>query len=457
MFSQLEGHQGKGPFPVTVFHIPILYNPEEDEVKRRILSMRLLSITTLTATAVFASNNLIPSPANAATYYVAKTGSDSKSCTSARSTSTPKRTIKSGLSCLHAGDKLSIREGTYNETINTQAQTVPTGTSWDSPVTIAAYSGETVILKPSSGYAVIQIVGNKQKYLVFDRLIIDAANTTNRGINLDGVNLSGAGYIRFTNCEVRNSPDAGVLTHRKSNYNEFINCNFHHNGLDPNAGSLPIGHGLYIATSNNLIEGCEIHHNTGYGLHVYDGTGANNADNNVVRKNRAYNNATNSQHAAGILIGSGSGNSASNNIAYGQPVGIMVGYNGSTNSKIYNNTVYNNRVDGIQIRSSSSTATVKNNIAYSNGTNIHNYSNGTTLANNLTRNPNFTNASDGDFRLRSDSAAINAGTTLSQVSDDFKGTSRPQGGSFDIGAYEYRSSQTTSSVSAPTNLHVAVQ
>ena len=319
-------------------------------------------------------------------------------------------------------------------------------------MTIAAYSGETVTLKPSSGYAAIQIVGNSRKYIIFDRLIIDAANTTKYAVNLDGVKQSGAGHIRFTNCEIRNAPGSGVMIGRRSDFNEFINCNVHDNGRDHPA------YGFYIQTSNNLIERSTIHHNSGYGVHMYNGYSDQRANNNVVRKNRVYSNSTNSRYSAGILIGSGDGNVASNNIVYGQPVGIMVGYNSSTNSKVYNNTAYNNKTDGIQIRSSSSSAIVKNNIAYNNGTNINNDAGSKTIqSKNLTTNPSFRNASEGDFTLRSGSAAINAGTTLSQVSDDFKGTPRPQGGSFDIGAYEYGTSQAASSLSAPTNLQVVVQ
>jgi parallel beta-helix repeat protein len=404
------------------------------------------------ATAMLAGGNLTPSAANAATYYVAKTGSDSKSCTSAQATSSPKLTIKSGLNCLKAGDTLSIRAGTYNEVINSQSQTVPPGTSWDSPVTITAYSGETVTLRPSSGYAAIQVVGNDSKYIIFNRLIIDGINTSDFAVSLDGLNQSGAGYIRFTNCEIRNAPRSGVLTGRKSNFNKFIDCNIHDNGREH------VSYGVYIQSSNNLIEGGKIHHNSGYGVHVYNGHEGQRANDNIVRRTRAYNNSTREPDQAGILIGSGDGNMAYNNIAYGQRVGIMVGFNGSTNSKVYNNTVYNNSFYGIHIRASSSSAIVKNNITYSNGTNIQNYAGSKTIqSKNLTTNPSFTNASEGNFTLRSGSEAINAGTTLSQVSDDFKGTPRPQGGSFDIGAYEYGASQTASSLSAPTNLQLVVQ
>jgi parallel beta-helix repeat protein len=405
------------------------------------------------ATAILVSGSVTPSEANATTYYVAKTGSDNNSCTAAQSTSSPKLTIKSGLSCLKAGDNLSIRKGTYNEVINTQSQSVPTGTSWSNPVTIAAYSGEIVTLKPSSGLA-IHIIGNSSKYLIFDRLVIDAVNLSSSAVSFNGNFKSDAGHIRLTNCEIKNAGDNGIIMTKGSNFNEILKCNIHHNGNNTDAGHLPIGHGIYVESSNNRIEGCELHHMTGFGIHVYNGYSGQRASDNVVKNNLVYSNSRNDPFASGILIGSGDNNMAYNNVVYSQPVGIMVGYNSSTNSKVYNNTVYNNSIDGIQIRSSSSSATITNNSAYDNGTNIHNYSNGTTFTNNLTTDPSFTNASAGDFTLRSGSAAINAGITLSQVSDDFRGIPRPQGGRFDIGAYEY--STTTVSPSTPTNLQVVV-
>lgn len=405
-------------------------------MKKRNWSVRRLSVATLIATAVL--GGLAPSEANAATYYVAKTGSDSNSCTSVQSTSNPKLTIKSGLSCLKAGDILSIRAGTYNERIDTQSQTVPTGTSWSTPVTIAAYPGETVTLQPSSGYAVIQIVGNAQKYVVFDRLVVDATSVSSRAVDLDGVNLSGAGSIRFTNCEIRNAPGNGVLIGRGSMFNEFINCNFHHNGIAPTVGNLPVGHAIYIQASNNLIEGCEIHDNTGYGVHVYDGS-TSAAHRNIIRRVKSYNNGAN-----GILIGSGTGNLAYNNLVYSNgKAGIQVGFN-ATDNKVYNNTVYANVGEGIQIRSTSSNTQVINNIFYSNGVNINNQGANTTLSNNLTTDPLFVNARGLNFRLRSGSAAVDKGIALSEVPDDHEGTPRPAGASCDIGADEY-----TTSISPP--------
>src|SRR5438132_6053065 len=69
---------------------------------------------------------MFPVLAHGATYYVAKTGSDSNSCTSAQSQSTPKLTINAGIGCLSAGDTLIVKAGTYNETL---PDVIPSGTS----------------------------------------------------------------------------------------------------------------------------------------------------------------------------------------------------------------------------------------------------------------------------------------------------------------------------------------
>ncbi|HMB00871.1 MAG TPA: choice-of-anchor Q domain-containing protein, partial [Spirochaetota bacterium] len=42
-----------------------------------------------------------------------------------------------------------------------------------------------------------------------------------------------------------------------------------------------------------------------------------------------------------------------------------------------------------------------------------------------------------DFSLQSGSPAIDSGNGLIQVADDLEGNTRPQGVTFDLGAYEY--------------------
>ena len=61
--------------------------------------------------------------------------------------------------------------------------------------------------------------------------------------------------------------------------------------------------------------------------------------------------------------------------------------------------------------------------------------------NSISQYPIFVNISAPyaaeNFKLQSASPAINAGTTLTGFSDDYLGTTRPQGSAWDIGAYEY--------------------
>jgi hypothetical protein len=49
----------------------------------------------------------------------------------------------------------------------------------------------------------------------------------------------------------------------------------------------------------------------------------------------------------------------------------------------------------------------------------------------------YVDQANGNFHLITGSEAINQGTTLAGVNDDLDGVARPQGGVFDIGAYEY--------------------
>ncbi len=56
---------------------------------------------------------------------------------------------------------------------------------------------------------------------------------------------------------------------------------------------------------------------------------------------------------------------------------------------------------------------------------------------NVTGNPKFRNLGGGNLRLSSGSPCINSGTSLGAPSDDLDGNSRPRGGGYDMGAYEF--------------------
>jgi len=391
----------------------------------------------------------------AATYYVATTGSDSYP----GSLEQPFRTIIKGASVLRPGDKVLVRAGTYTESIPWSFD-FPSGTSWSTAVTLAAYPGETVTLKGQ-----IDIGGEPRSYIIIDGLIIDAINTTMG----DAVSINqGSHHIRFQNCEIKNSYANGVWigwgnnNGLPSNYNEFINCEIHHNGRGGGTGfpdqapGYGRGHALYITTQNNVFRGNRVHDNGEYGFHVYTGVyPAQQTANNIIERNTIYNNGLNTTRygkvcCGGIVLASGSGNMAYNNVVYNHPVKGIDVIEGGTNVKIYNNTFYNNALD-IQALSGGS-GYIQNNIAYPRGVSI---ASGYVTSNNLTSDPGFANVAKSDFRLLSTSlSAIDRGVTLREVIQDFLGNARPYGSTYDIGAYEFGANQSTAAPAPPRNLSV---
>ena len=347
---------------------------------------------------------LSPWAATAATYYVATNGSNSNPGTQ----SAPFQTIAKGVSVLTAGDTLYIRQGTYVESISANTQKLPSGTSWANAITIAGYPRETVTLRPTEGVVLILNAYNNPhytpslRYLIFDNLVLDAAG------NGGGVSIYGdAAYIRIQNSEIKNATQQGIHGGTGANNIEFINLKVHHNGS--NTGD----HGFYICMPNTLIDGGEMYSNAGAGIQIYDKGNAGCANNNVVRNTRIYNNVT-----SGATLNYGDNIQFYNNISYNNGGGgVDVAYGNPTNTKIYNNTLYNNPSGGVQLIGPGVTGTViKNNILYGNPAPISDWgATGTIQSHNFTSDPQFVNASGGDFHLQPSSPALHASDTGGEV------------------------------------------
>jgi parallel beta-helix repeat protein len=413
---------------------------------------RRYAAETFSVIVVFIAGLAFPSAAVSATYYVATSGNDGASCAQAQTLTTPKRTIAAGMSCARAGDRVSIRGGSYPENIDSNRQIIPTGSSWaDAPV-IAAYAGETVSIRNMNLAAPSGAGQSELKYVIFDGLRMSGSGT-------DAVSFWGAAHhIRLQNCEAYGATGERMGMNLQpgpggGGYNEIVNCRVYGNGdCSVSCSSGMVGHGVYVATSNNLIDGLESYNNGHLGLQIYSEKVKTN--NNIVRNSVFHHNGkAYTTSGAAIAVGTGDNNLIYNNVIFSNYGGIEAAYSG-TNTKIYNNTIYNSRDFGIEIRNTSG-ASVRNNIVYQSGTPINNSGSSTVMSNNLTTDPRFVNASASDFRLQSASPAVDAGMTLAAVTDDIMGVARPQYSAFDIGAYELGGS--SSLPAAPTNVRFVTQ
>lgn len=366
---------------------------------------------------------------DAATFYVAKTGSDSYSCAQATNPSTARLTIRGGLGCVVAGDTLSIKAGTYSETISSP----PSGTSWANAVTISRYGSDVVVLNGGPN-PVLNLWSPTISYVIFNGLILDGANTGNNTVSIG----NGAHHIRIANSEIKNAQNQGIQILEGSDFNEIINCSVHDNGSQHT-----FDHGLYISSSNNLIEGSRIYNNATYGLHFYN-SGRLTINRNIVRNNTLYGNNRMAGFAYHIIFSNGDGNTAYNNVLRDCACGGFQIHASASNTRVYNNTIYRNSSGaGIVIDAGSTGAIISNNIVYQNAGTIVDGGTGSVISNNLTTDPKFKSEADGDFSLQIGSSAIDAGQAITEVLTDLAGTTRPQGCCFDIGAYEFGSAGVT--------------
>ena len=368
------------------------------------------------------------SAGEAATYYVATTGSNTTSCAQAVNPSTPKQTISSGISCLSAGDTLIVKAGTYNEAFNDPFSN--TGTSWTNKITVKAESPKSVAIKPTSGDIVMSFQGASQKYVEFDGIEIDAGNVTKYGLRIWGF----ANHIRFKNSAILHAADQGISIIKDAggspDFNEFINVEVAYTAMNTNGtlgfcngnrtGSAGFCHGFYVNGDNTLLDGVHLHHNNGYGIQFYP---SDNRD-NTIRNSTSHDNFA-------VGIGSfGDNNKIINNVIYNNNkwMGVQVA---ASNNLIYYNTVYNNVGDGLYV--SGSGHSVKNNIVYQNSVS------GITLdsTNLVGTNPQFVDPATGNFRLKAASPAIDRGAPLAGITTAIDGSLRPQGAAPDIGAYEF--------------------
>lgn len=384
----------------------------------------------------------------------------SRNCTGSDGTSYA--TLSAGLAgTTTAGDNLWVRSGTYTSTI-VSADYTAGGSSWGTAITIGGCpvavcgSDEKPTVNSTAGN-LVNLTSSTNKYTILTRLILDGVNQSSADLNNQLVRWT-ADHIRFDNVEIKNAKGHAGACIETATGSEVINSKLYDNGLFSVGDNL--GNALYWSCDSGLIEKNEFYGND------YASVWLNPGSNNIIRKNKTHDQRN-------WINFSGSSNLVYDELVYDLTGNLMsISYDCapaspcSTLNKIYNNTIYNQAALAVEIGSfyGADSNEWKNNILHCTSTSVVPFKvygadddtnvitfnriyncaaiadsgTGTTIANNTTTDPSFTNAAAKDFTLPSGSNARDAGTDVSaSVPDDYLGTTRPQNGTFDIGAYEY--------------------
>lgn len=393
-------------------------------------------------------------------YFVARTGDDTRSCSTAMNILTPKATIASGMACPSAGETTYVRGGNYDESFSNPS--LHDGTSWASKVRIAAYPGETVNVIPSGAPAYVLYINQTHAYIEWDGINWIGTSTVNGVIKFETDNSTTLDphHLRVQNGIAQGNLSAlaangpqGITTDAQAvarGGHEFINMTV------KDIGGADFSHAFYIKTPDTLTDGNDVSNFPGAGIHYYQATVLGDGtvlrmNGGVIRNNRVHDGRATAagQRHWGIDIADGTTTSALvyNNTIWNIPVdafvtyfdrsfGIQVSYNSGVS--LYNNTTYGGGQYGINVASVSSSITSKNNLGYQNAAGDAFNGTGSTSSNNSSGvDPLFNNVSTQDFCVQAGSLAVDSGTPVSSVfTTAADGTPRPQGAQWDRGACE---------------------
>ncbi len=423
-----------------------------------------------------------PAPvSNGPTYYVATTGYDGNS----GSSSSPWRSIQHAADMVSAGDTVYVMGGTYNEKVAITKSGSP-----GNYITFAAYPGQSVSIDGTgislgswdgliriNGASYIKISGFRVLKSSFVGIMVSGGNPSNiiiqdnyiNGAYSSGIYAERASSITIDHNEITGShiAEAGyhneimslVIVNGFEIMNNYVHDNIntesitvkmdssngriHHNNIKPTSSA-----GIYVCAWADMQQNIEVYDNI-----VHDGPGSSRGiavaveGGGTIKNVKIYNNLVYRNSASGIVVDyysdcgsdpgtlclSGTidnilieGNTVYQNNAIGWEGGIVNKYSKATNVVISNNIISQNYGTQIWVVGSN---TIQNNLIDG--------STGTTGDSYRTGNPQFVNPSSGDFHIQSTSPAIDKGTTPKIAIVDFDGKSRPQGGGYDIGAYEY--------------------
>lgn len=352
---------------------------------------------------------------NAATYYVAKTGSDS---TGTGTSTNPFKTIPKGVAKLRAGDTLIVRAGIYTET-------TPSKTAYGVVLQTSGTASAPITIKSEvKGAAIIDMLNR---------------STVNFAVTING------SYNVISGFRIRNAFTKGILVW--GNNNRIVRNEIYYNG---NKGPISssdghAGIGSYETSSGTVYDSNYIHNN---GRPACKGGASKpcSLDHGIYAKgdNETFMNniITNERNSAIQIAGYSTSSNIKiyNNVFGFENVGVIL-YKQLAGVNLRNNIFHKNRYAGVQFYNatnrSGTTVTLSSNSYYGNPSNVVS-SGGISWSESLpkTSNPMFISETS-DWRLQSSSPCINKGYNVtSTVKTDYMATARLKGSAVDIGAYE---------------------
>ncbi|MBD2449520.1 right-handed parallel beta-helix repeat-containing protein [Nostoc sp. FACHB-152] len=425
------------------------------------------TVSTVKETTV-SSPKLISQATTPVTYYVSGNGSNKNNGLSASSAF---RTIQRAADLTNPGDTILIMNGVYTNTYPGAVVYISRPGTAQAWIKYQAYPGHTpkikhntwngIVLNKGVSYIEVQgldIEGNNANitlnYAKTQRYNTNNPLTSGNCLYIDGRKGGYPHHIRILNNKIHNCGGVGISAVRSDYVTISGNEVFNNAWYSPFANSgISIGQGVNTDSNTGYkmyITNNKVYNNRQYIPWVRNGKITDGNGIIVDDTRNTQNGSTLPPYTGRTLI--------ANNISYQNGGSGIHTFKGDYVDIVNNTTYLNNQspeIDYGQIMANTSTdVKILNNIMYSipgkrinsnwNNTNVtynyNLYANSSKIevkgVNDIVGDPQFVNASTGDFRLLSTSPAINQGLQL--IQSDFINNPRPYGGASDIGAYEYQ-------------------